>query len=408
MAPRAFLELCNGPVPADVEEEIKSTNARKSRSLIRRPIDALVHFEQGMHERNSITVFDGVTLPLGFFGRLKNIHFLGKTNFDVAEFLLGITSPDKVLEELITQKEEKPGMVKTERSRIWRQAFTIVENNVIKVKENDPDPTEGYLYFGNQDFKKILSLICKVNPFFASALTLSSDHESLELIAYKPSAAKSSDTLYLKMMRNLCKNNEYLQINVFFTKNMDIRAIKVYDAKGNVKQVPESEWDFYASGVLYNFVFYASAVHATIHVLHYLMTAGINVSCHHSKKLAAWASPYDDNVAIKYVEVAVLLLDAKLFGKNFGPADNKILTGKNGFGGSSELMPILRELLCEWGTFKDTSDYMQKFMVKNIHDEMGGDYNKTEAILNKFGILTEFRKSISNVKPFAEELTTGE
>ena len=60
------------------------------------------------------------------------------------------------------------------------------------------------------------------------------------------------------------------------------------------------------------------------------MTAGINASCHHSKKLATWANPYDDNVAIKYVEVAVLLLDVKLLSKGFGPADDKIFTGKNG------------------------------------------------------------------------------
>jgi len=422
MAPKSFFDLCIG-VPADVDEDIiKASNEKgiqgeaaniegeapqKSKSLIRRPIDALKHFEEGMHNRNSIAVFDGVTLPLGFIGRLHNVRFLGKTNVDVVKYLTGITSPDKVLEELITSKEEKPGMEQTERSEIWRNAFSIIENNVIKSDRNSADPAEGYLYFGNQDYRKILKLICQVNPFFASALTLSSDKENLELIAYKDTPPASSDSLYLKLIRNLSIDKPYHQINVYFTKDMDIRMMKKYDANGEGTVVPETEWDYYASAVLYNFVFYASSIHATIHVLHYLMCAGMSSSCRHNKKLKAWAAPYDDNIAIKYVEVAALLLDAKFHGKVFGPPDDKVLTGKNGLGGSTALMPDLRELLCLWGTFKDSDDYMKKFMVKNIHDEMGGDYSKTEAVLDKFGILVQFRKSIANVKPFAEDLVVG-
>ncbi len=414
MAPR-FLDLCTGPVPADVDEEIKASNAKsdqeeeapKSKGLIRKPLDALKHFKEGMHDRNSICVFDGISLPLGFLGRLHNVHFLGKTNVDVVEYLAGITSPDKVLEELITSKEEKPGMERTERSEIWRNVYSIIENNVIKTKRNNADPAEGYLYFGNQDYRNILKLICQVNPFFASALTLSSDKENLELIGFKDTAPSSSDTLYLKMMRDLSTDKPYHQINVYFTKDMDISMMKIYDAEGKATVVPESQWDYYASGVLYNFIFYASSIHATIHVLHYLMCAAMVSSTRHNKKLSAWAAPYDDNISIKYIEVAAILLDSKFQGKVFGPTDDKVLTGKNGLGGSLALMPHLRELLCLWGTFKDTDDYMQKFMVKNIHDEMGGDYAKTEAVLDKFGILVQFRKSIANAKPFAEDLVAG-
>ena len=42
--------------------------------------------------------------------------------------------------------------------------------------------------------------------------------------------------------------------------------------------VAEDEWDYYASGVSYNMVYYSSSIHVLIRVFHYCMTTGIQQS----------------------------------------------------------------------------------------------------------------------------------
>jgi len=97
-------------------------------------------------------------------------------------------------------------------------------------------------------------------------------------------------------------------INVRFNKDMTVNQIVTYKS-GKAVIVPEEEWRYYASGVCYNMMYYTQVIHALIHVLHYLMTTGITQSTEHDDALAAWASPYDDNIAMKYYQVAGALIE---------------------------------------------------------------------------------------------------
>ena len=48
--------------------------------------------------------------------------------------------------------------------------------------------------------------------------------------------------------------------------------------EGECVVVAEDEWDYYASGVSYNMVYYSSSIHVLIRVFHYCMTTGIQQS----------------------------------------------------------------------------------------------------------------------------------
>jgi hypothetical protein len=73
--------------------------------------------------------------------------------------------------------KEKPGKTVHSRSQEFRDVYTKLMNSVIKTNVDDRDPCEDYLYFGNQDYTKILPMLCQVNPFWASALTVDGDND---------------------------------------------------------------------------------------------------------------------------------------------------------------------------------------------------------------------------------------
>ena len=185
-------------------------------------------------------------------------------------------------------------------------------------------------------------------------------------------------------------------IKVRFNSDMTINEITDYK-DGRPVIVSKEDWNYYAIGACYSVYYHGQCVHALIHVLHHLMTAGINLSTAHDESLHAWAKLYDDNITLKYIEVALLLYPSNL------PVEDKdkVLTGERGFGGTKGIMGEMRKLLCEWGSFKTADDFKKKFLLKGIYDTA----KDPEKVIESSKILTEFRKHLDNVDPFATELT---
>jgi len=336
-----------------------------------------------------LEILDDVHLPrsVSFVKRVSNLFDLQiETNREVIKFLSTVT---------FAEVEDKP---KEDTKEILRYQQMIINNN-IKEDINDPPPVPGYLYFGNKNFAKQLGLLCQVNPFFASALTVAYGTDGtttyLELKAYDEN--EKNPAKYLEFTRLL--SDPCHRINVRFNMDMTINKITNY-ANGKEEIVEEKDYNYYASGAIYNVIYYSSAWHATIHVLQYLMTTCIVQSCQHDKGLSAWAEPYDDNIPIKYVEVALLLVQSSLDSKE---DKAKIITGVNGFGSTLDTKPLLKKILCTWGTCKTAQDYMESFLVCDII-KTATKFDATE-IMKQAGILAEFNKHIDNVKPFAEELS---
>ena len=309
---------------------------------------------------------------------------------------------EKLLHSVIGKPKPKQGDECDPRPLEWRKIYSKVINHVIREHPDCPEPVEGYLYYGNQDYTKIIPMLCQTNPFWACALTIDEEdcHEYFELIAYHDDHCPlrkrycQPDEKYLTIMNTMMKNPKR-RINVRFNKDMTINRIVTYES-GRGKTVCEEDWNYYASGVCYNMGYFASAIHTVLHVFHYLLCTGIVHATCDSPTLKEWANPYDDDIAFKYYQVAAILLHS-----NVGDNDHKLLTGKYGAGGTEDLLDPLREYLSIWGRqCKDADDFMKKFLLKDIYQSS----KNAEHLMKCGGILTEFKKHIRNVEPFACEL----
>lgn len=257
--------------------------------------------------------------------------------------------------------------------------------NVMEVEElRDQVPSPSYRFFGSEknDHVKELILLLKTNPFMASALTPSADG-GFELKSFDPDYQKvQKPSRYLKFVSTLT-NGVGHRVNFKFTQNMEYESFTVFDDLEG-QPIPTLDAQKYASSAIYNLLFYASCTHATIHALHFLLTSALELSSRKFSELHEWAEDYDKHVALKYFEVAqILIKDAP---KSFG-TDTTIITGKDGFGSSQAIRPMLKDMLNDWG--QHPTGFMETMM--NISPQQMEDAD----------ILTEFRKHVALLDPFA-------
>lgn len=356
-------------------------------------------------------MFEDVHLPksLKFTDRMRNLfQFEANTNSDVVKYLIPTIAEAiapgndfNIPMEYDTGASfsdwigmKKPVDTMEPRSKVVRAAYTKIANRQIKEYIDDPDPCEGYLYFGNQDFSKILPMLCQNSPFFASALTVADNDNYLELICYSDEPASDSDSKLLRILRTMIPVPAR-RLNVRFNKDMTINKITSYET-GKAVVVDKEQWNYYASGILYNVAYFANVQHTLIHVYHYYMTAAIVFCTRHDKSLSAWADPFDDTIAIKYYEVVATLFDSCQ-----GDNDAKGHTGKLGFGGTPAVMKELRNFLCVWGNCGNTDDFIKNHLFKDIY----ATAKDPENVIKTCSILPELSKHLANLEPYATELT---
>jgi hypothetical protein len=368
--------------------------------------DAMVEL---IRKKTKVEIFEGVGLPTDTLNlptgdRLKYlIKPAGTANKDFLGTSKGILST--ISDNIIGTGDKKPinMMTPPKRSTNFRTIFAFMTNEVLKADKNSPDPAEGYLYYGGQNFVANLAMLIKTNPFMVSALTLSKDKKYFELNAFSPEPEAVVEPKYLKIMRVMTDPSH--RINARFNLDLTMAGMTKFDENGKAEEIPESEWNYYTSGVLFNLGYYSSCVHSSIHILHYLMVGGIMASTEHDKSLSTWAAAYEDNIAIKHFEVAASLYSAKVGDRDIltMPLEDRALTGVNGFGGKEEIKPIMKGVLSLWGSLKNADDFATKFLFKDLYE--GADKAEVDAILEKADILTEFKKHMALVEPFAKELT---
>lgn len=312
--------------------------------------------------------------------------FLGALDVPMVDFTI-ITGTPKPMSKTTTER----------RSAEWLQIYDQTISEMIRPTRM---PAEGYFYFGNQDYTKILAYLCQSDPFFASALTVSGDNdEYFEISAL-------GDHKYAKVMRTMQDRITPKNFSVRFNKDMTLNQITDFSS-GQGVIVAENELNYYASGVAYTMYYYVQCIHALIHVLHYFMTLGMSMATKHNKALNAWANLYDTNIVLKYVEVALVLYDSNLEIAERGNNPGKKITGKGTekdftLGGSRHVMDgPMRDILYDWGSFKTADEFTKKFLLQDIY----ATAKNPEEVMKAGKILTEFKKHLANVDPFAEALS---
>ncbi len=268
-----------------------------------------------------------------------------------------------------------------------------------------PEPDE-YKFFGNDDHSNNLLYLVKTNPFMASALTMTTKpgKDRFEIKSFDPNDPDCEGdkcTLYQKIIGT--HNGSGHRVNIEFNSKMTrIRRVKVFDDTTGLPVLDttdKEEIDQWAASAIYGLIFYASSIHATIHVLHYLLTAALQHSAEGFEELEQWANTYAAHIPEKYKQVGQVLIRDKpnqfanpmpeLMANTYG-----ILTGSAGFGASgTKLRPILQDLLNQW--------------VKNPSNFLDGMMNIPADKREKTGILTEFMKHHDLISPFADEVTSA-
>ena len=243
---------------------------------------------------SSTVVLPGFSIPAedrGFIRGLRNFFDLNlPSNLDVIEFLVKSKLPGNPLSEIVGQPKAN------------NHGLDAVQSFMLKILDLNK---QNYLYFGNGNFTEILSRFLKTNPFFASALTLipGSEDFKFELRTFRnPGQSTADESWYTPIMESSLRDPSTglyrtatpewnREVNALFTS--DFRLVSITCKDGTIiDSFSESQLNLYCSGLLYNLFFYSSAVHAAMHVLHYLMGAGIDSATAHHDVMDKWAS-YD-------------------------------------------------------------------------------------------------------------------
>jgi len=288
-----------------------------------------------------------------------------------------------------------------------KSATTVAQRNILssqKIAAKIPNPSD-YKFFGNGNHSKNLVYLLKTNPFMAAALTEA--RWGFELRAFDksdPEAKDASASLFRRITS--CLGGAAHLVNIRFSKNFRMTEIRVYEESTTnmIRRIVIDEntsiedIDYWASSALFNLGYYASCVHANIHVLHYLMTAALDESSQDFEAMNEWAKFYATNIPVKYEQVGKLLirnqpnlLDILVEGRgNAGTVADTyaLLTGSSGFGANGDkLRPILMELLNMW--VNNPTNYVEKMI------------NIPKDVMEQAGILTEFMKHHNLVPGYA-------
>jgi len=303
------------------------------------------------------------------------------TNEKVIRFVLGSGGASGTISDTPKVKGSLQGV-----RDFWKQQTKLQEETAGGTLPKD------YPFFGCEgQYVQKLILLLKTNPFFASALTVDSSKKTLSLVSYDP--AETKPNWYLKMMRTLGGVGHRVNFT-FSAADFSLKSFAYFDDSEG-KQVAATDAEKYAGSAIFNLLFYASGIHATIHVLHYLMTSGLDVASAKAgySQLQNYAEYYDDNIAVKYLEVALLLLaDPPSEPDKVDPA---IVTGAGGFGGSQASRKVLEAFLMECGACASAADFLEVLF--------GGKDAFAALTKAPVGVLEEFLKHVALVAPFAEE-----
>jgi hypothetical protein len=242
---------------------------------------------------------------------------------------------------------------------------------------------DGYKIWGNDRYDTMLMMLLKTNPFMASALTPAANG-GFELKAFDPSEPNPS--LFLKLMRTLTVKGADGSggfVNFKFNAAMDaIESFSAFDPATG-KQISETDARHWASAAIYNLLFYASGIHATIHVLHFMYTDALSCTSKGFPALNTLAETWDNNIRLKYREVYALLI-------NSDPAKaDAAITGTDGFGSSVVTHDILKDELLYWARCKSMDEWLDRIFPKEVRQSPA--------------LLSEFKKHCDLVPTFAKE-----
>jgi len=300
---------------------------------------------------------------------------------------------DKAQKKFLTEIKELLNKEKDNSQAIFDKIHeTSVEYN--KFGSAIPDK-DSYKFFGNGDSAENLKILLKTNPFMAPALQSREDGNGFELKSFDPDGIENP-TLYQRIIGELTGVGH--RVNIQFDSKMErIEGFQMYnDVTGRQERQSDTDIDVVSSSAIYNIFAFAQTLHVTIHVLHYIYTAALQVASDNAKfePMNQWANDYAKHVPDKYIQVGEILVT----GNEAKGSVNSLITGANGLGFAQErffdapIRRILKEMLQDWAKNPSADGFYMDNMMNLTAEEM-----------KSAGILEEFSKHLELSKEFAAE-----
>jgi len=248
---------------------------------------------------------------------------------------------------------------------------------------------DNYKYFGSQDIKSIFERFLRTNPFFTSALTYNSEEKVFEIISTL--STESSTSFYTRIVGTM--NSNYKRINAKLDSNLQIISI---DGK-LLQDIPEADRNILIAQLAFLVLFYVECTHALIHIFQYIMVVGIVDATAHKLEHRAWAYSYVENVMAANRELNAALLS---------PNGALILNGE--LSERSGLLSVMRDMLCLFGSFKSSKEFIDFFLFANINKKKNGstvakDAKILDAFLQQADLIESFSNDLLNAFNKADE-----
>lgn len=246
------------------------------------------------HEHGESLIFDTIAMPG------SNVwSFLEQTGFAAGGTIVtGLTDVAFTLLNTTALKGVE-GKAKWGDQTVLNSFHKFFKTTAIKEVREFPLPAN-YTYFGTLgNYESYFTELLKNNPFFVSALKKKGN-------GYELNFTNENGTWLSRIVGNL--DDTYIRFNVEVNADFTIGALTAFKKTG-LKYAPYtppappagcSAREYSILGALFLTLYYAEVVHASLHVYHYVMCAGMEDSVRDQNDMKWWCDKYDDGIWIKY------------------------------------------------------------------------------------------------------------
>jgi hypothetical protein len=268
-----------------------------------------------------------------------------------------------------SEKNTCPSAIERHPLKDAQETFvkSVVEDKVSKYL-----PGIQYEYFGNGNNKEILLEFLLTNPFFASAMSYNNETKQYSVTSAVYEKHRDVESRYTRIMQHTY-DASFPRVNIQFNE-LGARNLKYQVYRYGILQETDYSEQKAMSLLLFSLMYYAEAMHATMHIADLILGMGIVHATDIPKAInyQPWAESFLKNLPLKELEVELLLLKDEVFpfsriqSLSFLLGDGALVGG--GWGGHRKnlLKFIRKEFLKVWFHFPTVDDFIEKFLFAGI------------------------------------------
>jgi hypothetical protein len=296
-----------------------------------------------------------------------------------------------------TKTNTKTKRTKTSTSSAEKHPLKDAQKKFVESVVKDKVDDTQYEYFGNGNNTEILIEFLLKNPFFTSAMSYNTKTDKYCVTSAVYDKHRDVESKYTRIMQHTY-DASFPRVNIQFSELGD-RELTYQVYRYGTLQKDYSKQKA-TSLLLFSLMYYAEAIHATMHIADLILGMGIVHATDIPKcaNLQPWAQSFLVNLPLKELEVELLLLKDEVFPFSRIPGLSFLLGAGALVGGGWEghrkklLKFIKKEFLKVWFRSPTVDDFIEKFLFDGIDKSKRGV------------LLKEHLKHLKLIPKFAQDL----